>query len=120
MPTYDEIASQYAEKIKSAVKGSGLTKSASSITESVKRDKIVNVLKKIFHDIKTYTKDNKPLSDSDKEDIFKLVGMKLGLSLQPFALALVINLLFESSESCFSDLWLHRKFPQSVCKYYYP
>lgn len=80
MPTYDEIASQYAEKIKSAVKGSGLTKSASSITESVKRDKIVNVLKEIFHDINRYKKDNKPLSNSDKENIFKLVGKKLGLS----------------------------------------
>lgn len=80
MPTRDEISSGYAEKIKSAIKTSGLTKSASIINESTKRVKVISVFKEISNDIKTYTIDNKPLSETEKENIFKKVGNILGLS----------------------------------------
>jgi len=80
MATYDEIASQYAEKIKSAVKSSGLTKSASLITEATKRDQIINLLKELASDVKKYRSEDKPLSEANKEYLFELVGKKLGLS----------------------------------------
>ncbi len=104
MATYDEIASQYADKIKSAVKTSGLTKSASLITESTKRSKIINILKEISNDVQKYTKDNKPLSDADKEFLFELVGKKLGLS-KPDKVFLMVKEASNDSFVALANYW---------------
>jgi len=80
MATFDSIAEEYALKIKNSVKKSGLTKSASLLTESSEQKVFVNALKEINEDVKKYSVEGKSLTESQKEDIFNRVGSKLGLS----------------------------------------
>ena len=101
MPTYDEIASQYAEIIKSAIRKSRIIKSASLVTESKEREELLNNLKEIFNDVNIYVKEDKTkLTDSDKDYIFNLVGKKLGLS-NPEKVYLIIK---EASNDRFIEL----------------
>ena len=79
MPTFDEVAEEYSIKIKKSLLESGLTKTASLLTESWQRDVFVSNLKEIAVDIERYTANGLPLTNVQKEKIFRLVGKKFGL-----------------------------------------
>ncbi len=80
MATFDSIAEEYTLKIKNSAKKTSLEKSASLKIESIQKDTLVLTLKEINEDIKNYSIEGKPLSETQKQDIFRRVGNKLGLS----------------------------------------
>jgi hypothetical protein len=95
MATFNDIAKEYAEKIKTATNRTTVTKTASTnlIEKAIKEsDPLIVVLKNIQYDLdsRRYSDTNKPLSKEDREFILKQTGVLLGLE-RPDNLAYVVK-----------------------------
>lgn len=81
MPTFQELASSYAQRIRDAVELDGFQAKNKIISEEIKKSRTLQVAKDINREIDglVYTSNNQPLSESDKRAIKELIDRSLRL-----------------------------------------
>src|SRR5689334_3009068 len=78
MPTFREVAQQYAANVRQAIRQEGA--SARSLTaSSLRYSPIARTFKAIADDLDRYTIQGSPLTEDDKRTILEIAGEELGL-----------------------------------------
>lgn len=81
MATFQELARDYARRIREAIASDGFTRGAKASPQDLRNSKTLQEAKKIRREIDglVYTQNNNPLSEADKRRIKELVDQELGL-----------------------------------------
>lgn len=81
MATFQELAKDYAKRIKDAMVSDGFTSKSKISSQDLRNSKTLQEAKQIKRDIDglVYTQSRKPLSEDDKRKIFEQIDKELGL-----------------------------------------
>lgn len=81
MATYDELSRKYVEKILNAIRQDNFQTTIRITSYDFKRSATFAVLKEIRSEINgvVYENTQRPLSDTDKNDLYRQISEKLGL-----------------------------------------
>ena len=81
MATFQELARDYAERIKGAISSDGFSDRSKVLPQDLRNSQTLREAKRIKQEIDglVYTQSQKPLSDSDKRSIIEQIDNELGL-----------------------------------------